>query len=99
MDRKTEAAISAAPYRNGNRQGKDSQLIETILRNGGKRARLLAFLADGGQHSVIDIMQQVHIGDPRAMIRTLRNTGVAIADVWEDGEDCKYKRYYIKAYE
>lgn len=59
--------------------------------------RLYSLLSDGCKYSVVDIMQQLYIGDPRSVIRTLRNSGVVILDEWRsDQSGNRYKVYWIK---
>ncbi len=56
---------------------------------------LINYLAGGGKYSVADIMNDLHIGDPRAEIRDLRVKGITVEDVWVYTATSKYKRYWI----
>jgi len=59
--------------------------------------RVYNFLLQGGRHSVADISAALRLSDPRSHIRYLRAKGVAIADVWCDGEHGgRFKRYFIQ---
>ena len=59
--------------------------------------RVYNFLLQGGSHSVADISAALRLSDPRSSIRDLRAKGVAIADVWCDGEHGgRFKRYFIQ---
>lgn len=49
-----------------------------------------------GKHSVIGIMQHLHIGDPRSTIRDLRKQGFKVCDEWRETVDGgRYKLYWI----
>ena len=61
-----------------------------------QEARLFAFLQDGVHRSAFDIAKHCYIGDPRAVIRDLRNNGILIEDEWMPSvEGGRYKRYWI----
>ena len=62
-----------------------------------KQARVIALLSSGSRYSVIDIAIRLHIGDPRSVIRNIRNMGIEICDEWVEGASgTRYKRYWIK---
>ena len=49
-----------------------------------------------GKRSVIDIMQALHVGDPRSVIRHLRKKGYDVRDEWRSTvTGSKYKIYWI----
>lgn len=61
-----------------------------------KQARLAQYLMGGGRYSVGDIMNALHIGDPRSVIRDLRERGIVVNDEWyPTGDGGRYKRYWI----
>lgn len=57
---------------------------------------LIHYLMGGGHYSVIDIANDLHIGDPRSAIRDLRNRGITVEDEWVSCMDGQYKRYWIE---
>lgn len=62
-----------------------------------KQARVITLLSSGSRYSVIDIAIRLHIGDPRSVIRNIRNMGIEICDEWVEGTNgTRYKRYWIK---
>lgn len=61
-----------------------------------REQRLFSLLSDGFTHSVIEIANRLHIGDPRSDIRNLRAKGVAVSDIWVKGQEGRYKRYFIR---
>ena len=62
-----------------------------------KHVALINYLAGGGKYSVADLMNDLHIGDPRATIRDLREKGITVDDVWvTTATGSKYKRYWIE---
>ncbi len=62
-----------------------------------KQARVITLLSSGSRYSVIDIAIRLHIGDPRSVIRNIRNMGIEICDEWVEGTSgTRYKRYWIK---
>lgn len=62
-----------------------------------KQQQLLALLRDGRKHSVADILNRLFIGDPRSVIRTLRDSGIDIKDEWVPSiNGGKYKKYWIE---
>lgn len=67
-------------------------------RTGNEQAqRVYSLLSDGCRHSVIDISRRLGIGDPRSVIRDLRNAGVQVCDVWERAQNGnRYKSYWIR---
>ncbi len=52
-------------------------------------------LTSGGKYTVLDIVMHTRIADPRSVIRCLRNSGIIVCDEWEEGNDSRYKRYWI----
>ena len=62
---------------------------------GNNQNKLLAYLR-GGKRSVIDIMQNLYIADPRSVIRCLREKGHNVRDEWRStSTGSKYKIYWI----
>ena len=63
-----------------------------------RQKSLYRLLSNGGRYSVADIIRRLPIGDPRSVIRNLRNIGVNILDEWVDnkGGDGRHKVYFIK---
>lgn len=62
-----------------------------------KQTRVITLLSSGSRYSVIDIAIRLHIGDPRSVIRNIRNMGIEICDEWVEGTSgTRYKRYWIK---
>ena len=49
-----------------------------------------------GKYSAADITIALGLCDPRSYIRELRNKGIIISDEWVEGEDTRYKKYWIK---
>lgn len=63
---------------------------------GKKQARVMHYLMGGGRYSVADIMNALYIGDPRSVIRNLRDRGIVVNDMWVSTSDGgRYKRYWI----
>lgn len=61
-----------------------------------KQTRLVAYLKTG-KHSVIDIMTNLFMADPRSIIRNLRDKGTEIQDEWrKTSTGSKYKVYWIE---
>lgn len=59
--------------------------------------RVYNFLLQGGRHSVADISAALRLSDPRALIRDLRDKGIAISDEWVKAEHGgRFKRYFIR---
>lgn len=72
--------------------GKDNQILL-----GYHQRRVYDLLCKGGQYSAADISAVLRLSDPRSHIRTLRDKGVPIADVWCDAEHGgRFKRYFIR---
>jgi len=62
-----------------------------------KQARIITLLSSGSRYSVIDIAVRLHIGDPRSVIRNIRNMGINVNDEWVEAQDGgRYKRYWIE---
>lgn len=57
--------------------------------------KVLNFLSPGGQYSVVDMVENLKISDPRSAIRYLRNKGVPIGDFWVKTTFSRYKKYFI----
>lgn len=49
-----------------------------------------------GKHSAADITIVLGYCHPASYIRTLRDKGFNILDEWVEGEDTRFKRYWIK---
>lgn len=61
-----------------------------------RQMALVKLLADGNPRSAIDIANALRMGDARSAIRFIRNKGVAVSDIWINGEYGRYKRYFIR---
>lgn len=61
-----------------------------------RQKRLIALLKSGSKHSVIDIANALHIGDPRSDIRDLRRMGIVVNDEWvTSAYGNRYKLFWI----
>lgn len=61
-----------------------------------RQRRLYDYLSTG-KHSVIDIMTNLFMADPRSIIRNLRDKGTEIRDEWRfTPNGSKYKVYWIE---
>ena len=59
--------------------------------------RLYSLLCDGHKYSVVDIMSRLYIGDPRSVVRILRNSGIQVLDEWRTAQSgSRYKVYWIE---
>lgn len=58
--------------------------------------KVLNFLNRGGQYSVVEMVENLKISDPRSAIRYLRNKGVPIADYWVKTDFSRHKKYFLK---
>ena len=69
-----------------------------VCRTGSEQAqRLIRLLSDGYSHSVVDIQRKLNIGDPRSVIRDIRNAGIEVCDRYEMSQGGnRYKLYWIK---
>lgn len=61
-----------------------------------QRRLVYRLLSDGKPRSSADIAAELHLCDPRAIIRDLRNAGFPIGDEWVKGKRCRFKRYFIR---
>lgn len=57
--------------------------------------KVLNFLRQGGQYSVVEMVQNLKISDPRSAIRYLRKKGVPIGDFWVKSDFSRYKKYFL----
>ena len=70
---------------------------DNILGLSRQQKRLLLYLARAKEpQSVTDIVRALGQTDPRTHISRLRKRGYPIADIRCKGEDCIYKRYYLR---
>lgn len=60
------------------------------------RQRIYELFLSGGQYSVIDLSDLLHIPDPRSHIRYIRNAGIPISDYWMKSEFSKHKIYFLR---
>ena len=87
---------NAAPAPNGENGTIHYSKGSKIIR-GYHQRRVLNLLSDGKQYSVADISIALHLSDPRAIIRDLRNKGVVIDDVWCSAEHGgRFKRFFMQ---
>lgn len=64
---------------------------------GKQQMRLMRYLLGGGRYSVADMVRDLYIGDPRSVIRDLRERGIVVNDEWHPtGDGGRYKRYWIE---
>ena len=79
-------------------QVKESRGNYSVVPRGSEQIqRLYSLLSDGCKYSVVDIMQRLYIGDPRSVIRKLRDSGVIVLDEWRSARSGnRYKVYWIK---
>jgi len=63
-----------------------------------KRQVRVFHLLQSGKYSVMQIANQLFIGDPRSVIRNMRKMGIEVKDEWIDTKsgDGRYKRYWIE---
>ncbi len=61
-----------------------------------KQARVYNLLSGGNSYTVIEISVKAHIGDPRSIIRDLRNMGIIVRDEWVETRESRFKRYWIE---
>ena len=61
-----------------------------------KQVKAIMLLSDGSKHTVMEISFRCHIGDPRSVIRDIRNRGIEVKDEWVEGDETRYKRYWIE---
>ena len=61
-----------------------------------KQLRAITLLSDGGKHTVMEIAFACRIGDPRSVIRNIRESGIEVKDEWVEGDGTRFKRYWIE---
>ena len=70
---------------------------DTTLNLPRQQKRILLYLAQQSEpKTVIEMMQDLFISDPRGHISRLRRKGYTIAGDWHKTETGRYKRYYIR---
>lgn len=83
---------------NGSKRGQNISLSKCESKDRiklSKRQKKVYELLLTGKYSVTDITIALGYGDPRSYIRDLRAKGVNIQDRWIEGEDTRYKVYWI----
>lgn len=58
-------------------------------------ANVYGILAEGGKHSVADIVIRTHFSDPRTTIAQMRQKGINIRDEWRKSKNGRYKLYFL----
>jgi hypothetical protein len=61
-----------------------------------KQVQVILLLSDGHKYTVLDISFRCNIGDPRSVIRNIRNQGIEVKDEWVEADGGRYKRYWIE---
>lgn len=61
-----------------------------------KQVRAIALLSDGGKHTVMEISFRCRIGDPRSVIRDIRERGIEVKDEWIEADGSRFKMYWIE---
>ena len=61
-----------------------------------KRMRAIKLLSDGNKYTVMQIAFACNIGDPRSVIRNIRDLGIEVKDEWVEADESRYKRYWIE---
>ena len=61
-----------------------------------QRQRIVSFCRIHGSITNRDAMITLRINSPTKRISELRDRGYIVEDVWEEGENTRYKRYFIK---
>lgn len=61
-----------------------------------KRLRAIELLSDGKKHTVMHIAFACRIGDPRSVIRDIRELGIEVKDEWVEADGSRFKRYWIE---
>lgn len=91
--------INSAPATNEQMTG---AMVETFGKDSTinlprQQKRVLLYLSRQVEgKSVIDMMKDLYISDPRGHISQLRKKGYAISDYWCETELGRHKRYYIR---
>lgn len=85
-----------APVSSCGRRGGLGGVTVRVADLSAQRRLVYRLLSDGKPRSSADIAAELHLCDPRAIIRDLRNAGFPIGDEWVKGERCRFKRYFIR---
>ena len=92
-----EAKKRASTYQNEPQTDRNARGgIVGQLQGNEQAARLYRLLSNGRKFGVIDIMEQMRIADPRAVVRTLRKMGVEVCGEWRKANGKRYKVYWIR---
>ena len=71
-------------------------MISTLSKAARRRYRVIALLSDGRKHTVMEIAFTCRVVDPRSIIRNIRKDGIEVKDEWVDGDETRFKRYWIE---
>ena len=75
----------------------EKSLVETpkdMPKISNRQTKVLNLLRQG-RYSATDITMALGFCDPRSYIRALRDKGFKIVDEWVEGEDTRFKKYWI----
>ena len=61
-----------------------------------KQVQVILLLSDAHKYTVLDISFRCNVGDPRSVIRNIRNQGIEVKDEWVEADGSRYKRYWIE---
>lgn len=85
-----------APVSSCGRRGGLGERTGRVAELSAQRRLVYRLLADGKPRSSADIAAELHLCDPRAVIRDLRKAGFPIGDEWVKGERSRFKHYFVR---